>query len=105
MLHNGLSGFVTFDGFPLKYRMIDVKTKKAIFEKFSFGAHPNMMNSFISIVLLFSHRSTLRTMRLVILVCQLGLIVRIKAQIPEICNLSNTNRPPGLWHFLSFLFE
>uniref|UniRef100_A0A8C4NMP7 Si:dkey-4p15.5 n=2 Tax=Dicentrarchus labrax TaxID=13489 RepID=A0A8C4NMP7_DICLA len=33
-------------------------------------------------------------MRLVLLVCQLGLILRTKAQIPELCLLSDTNRPP-----------
>ncbi|XP_042341960.1 zona pellucida-like domain-containing protein 1 [Plectropomus leopardus] len=33
-------------------------------------------------------------MRLVILLCQLGLILRTEAQIPEVCVLSNTNRPP-----------
>ncbi|KAL7399706.1 hypothetical protein ABVT39_000401 [Epinephelus coioides] len=33
-------------------------------------------------------------MRLVILVCQLGLILRTEAQIPDACVLSNTNRAP-----------
>ncbi|XP_037631785.1 zona pellucida-like domain-containing protein 1 [Sebastes umbrosus] len=33
-------------------------------------------------------------MRLVILVCQLGLILRIEAQIPSACIVSDTNRPP-----------
>ncbi|XP_071352762.1 zona pellucida-like domain-containing protein 1 [Trachinotus anak] len=33
-------------------------------------------------------------MRLVILVCQLGLILRTEAQTPEICITSTTNRPP-----------
>ncbi|XP_056297102.1 zona pellucida-like domain-containing protein 1 [Pseudoliparis swirei] len=33
-------------------------------------------------------------MRLVILVCQLCLILRIEAQIPEACIISTTNRPP-----------
>ncbi|XP_070826187.1 zona pellucida-like domain-containing protein 1 [Chaetodon trifascialis] len=33
-------------------------------------------------------------MRLVILVCQLGLILRTEAQIPEACIVSDTNRPP-----------
>ncbi|XP_023258049.1 zona pellucida-like domain-containing protein 1 [Seriola lalandi dorsalis] len=41
-----------------------------------------------------TYRSTLRTMRLVILVCQLGLILRTEAQIPDDCITSNTNRPP-----------
>ncbi|GAA6225720.1 zona pellucida-like domain-containing protein 1 [Lates japonicus] len=41
-----------------------------------------------------TYRSRLRTMRLVILVCQLGLILRAEAQIPEACILSETNRPP-----------
>ncbi|XP_037631851.1 zona pellucida-like domain-containing protein 1 [Sebastes umbrosus] len=35
-----------------------------------------------------------RTMRLVILVCQLGLILRTDAQIPDACVTSPTNRPP-----------
>ncbi|XP_044058409.1 zona pellucida-like domain-containing protein 1 [Siniperca chuatsi] len=33
-------------------------------------------------------------MRLVILVCQLGLILRTEAQIPSACIVSSTNRPP-----------
>nr|XP_046244684.1 zona pellucida-like domain-containing protein 1 [Scatophagus argus] len=33
-------------------------------------------------------------MRLVILVCQLGLILRTEAQIPDACVVSDTNRPP-----------
>ncbi|XP_034723189.1 zona pellucida-like domain-containing protein 1 [Etheostoma cragini] len=33
-------------------------------------------------------------MRLIFLVCQLGLILRTKAQIPDACALSDTNRPP-----------
>ncbi|KAM6932719.1 zona pellucida-like domain-containing protein 1 [Lycodopsis pacificus] len=33
-------------------------------------------------------------MRLVILVCQLCLILRIEAQMPEVCIISPTNRPP-----------
>ncbi|XP_068585132.1 zona pellucida-like domain-containing protein 1 [Cebidichthys violaceus] len=33
-------------------------------------------------------------MRLVILVCQLCLILRIEAQMPEVCITSDTNRPP-----------
>ncbi|KAL7399968.1 hypothetical protein ABVT39_004479 [Epinephelus coioides] len=41
-----------------------------------------------------TYRSTLRTMRLVILVCQLGLILRTEAQIPDACVLSDTNRAP-----------
>ncbi|XP_047450496.1 zona pellucida-like domain-containing protein 1 [Mugil cephalus] len=41
-----------------------------------------------------TYRSTLRTMRLVILVCHLGLILKTDAQIPEACILSDTNRPP-----------
>ncbi|KAK5904850.1 hypothetical protein CesoFtcFv8_006371 [Champsocephalus esox] len=38
--------------------------------------------------------STFRTMRLVILVCQLSLFMRTEAQLPEDCALSETNRPP-----------
>ncbi|XP_038548433.1 zona pellucida-like domain-containing protein 1 [Micropterus salmoides] len=34
------------------------------------------------------------TMKLVILMCQLGLILRTEAQIPDRCIFSNTNRPP-----------
>ncbi|KAI3354178.1 hypothetical protein L3Q82_018721 [Scortum barcoo] len=41
-----------------------------------------------------TYRSTLRTMRLVILVCQLVLILKTEAQIPDACIFSNTNRPP-----------
>ncbi|XP_039633787.1 zona pellucida-like domain-containing protein 1 [Perca fluviatilis] len=33
-------------------------------------------------------------MRLIFLVCQLGLILRTKAQTPDACLLSDTNRPP-----------
>ncbi|KAM9852892.1 zona pellucida-like domain-containing protein 1 [Aulostomus maculatus] len=36
----------------------------------------------------------LRTGRLVLLVCQLGLILRTEAQIPSACIASSTNRPP-----------
>ncbi|KAM7399181.1 hypothetical protein PAMP_018468 [Pampus punctatissimus] len=36
----------------------------------------------------------LRTMWLVLLVCQLGLILRTEAQIPDGCITSDTNRPP-----------
>ncbi|XP_034556623.1 zona pellucida-like domain-containing protein 1 isoform X2 [Notolabrus celidotus] len=39
-------------------------------------------------------RSTLRTMRLVILLCLLVLIVRTEAQIPDPCITSDTNRAP-----------
>ncbi|AWO98842.1 putative zona pellucida-like domain-containing protein 1 [Scophthalmus maximus] len=39
-------------------------------------------------------RSTLRTMWLVILLFQLGLILRTEAQLPDPCILSDTNRPP-----------
>ncbi|KAK5868777.1 hypothetical protein PBY51_009759 [Eleginops maclovinus] len=41
-----------------------------------------------------TYRSTLRTMRLIILVCQLSLFMRTDAQVPEDCALSETNRPP-----------
>ncbi|XP_029373600.1 zona pellucida-like domain-containing protein 1 [Echeneis naucrates] len=39
-------------------------------------------------------KSTLRTMRLVLLVCQLALILGTEAQIPEDCVVHSTNRPP-----------
>ncbi|XP_008287016.1 zona pellucida-like domain-containing protein 1 [Stegastes partitus] len=41
-----------------------------------------------------TYRSTLRTIRLVVLVCQLGLIQRTDAQIRDECILSDTNRAP-----------
>ncbi|XP_028275891.1 zona pellucida-like domain-containing protein 1 [Parambassis ranga] len=41
-----------------------------------------------------THRSTLIILRLVILVCQLGLILRTDAQMPDSCITSDTNRPP-----------
>ncbi|KAM4567015.1 zona pellucida-like domain-containing protein 1 [Odontesthes bonariensis] len=39
-------------------------------------------------------RSTQKTMRLVFLVCQLGLILQADAQTPDKCIISDTNRPP-----------
>uniref|UniRef100_A0A672ZEI6 Si:dkey-4p15.5 n=1 Tax=Sphaeramia orbicularis TaxID=375764 RepID=A0A672ZEI6_9TELE len=47
-----------------------------------------MLNALDPIVLLFPSSSTLRTMWLVVLLYQLGLIVRIKAQAPESCTSS-----------------
>ncbi|XP_039454162.1 zona pellucida-like domain-containing protein 1 [Oreochromis aureus] len=41
-----------------------------------------------------AYRSTLRTMKLLILLFQLGLILRADAQIPDACILSPTNRAP-----------
>ncbi|XP_070762557.1 zona pellucida-like domain-containing protein 1 [Enoplosus armatus] len=41
-----------------------------------------------------TYRSALNTMWLAILVCQLGLILRTEAQIPDACIVSDTNRPP-----------
>ncbi|XP_026220628.1 zona pellucida-like domain-containing protein 1 [Anabas testudineus] len=41
-----------------------------------------------------SYRSTLTTMKLIIFVCQLGLILRTEAQVPDACTVSETNRPP-----------
>ncbi|TKS80850.1 Zona pellucida-like domain-containing protein 1 [Collichthys lucidus] len=41
-----------------------------------------------------TYRARLRTMWLVILVCQLGLILRTEAQIPGQCITSDTNRAP-----------
>lgn len=43
-------------------------------------------------------------MRLVLLVCQLGLVFRTRAQVPEACIRSNTNRPPGQCYLQSALF-
>lgn len=54
--------------------------------------------------LLSSHRSLLRTMRLVLLVCQLGLVFRTRAQVPDACISSNTNRAPGQCYLQSPLF-
>lgn len=53
----------------------------------------------VSIGLLFSHRTTLRIMRLVLLLWQLVFFLRTQAQIPDACLLSDTNRSPGLCHF------
>ncbi|KAF3692657.1 Zona pellucida-like domain-containing protein 1 [Channa argus] len=41
-----------------------------------------------------TNRCTLRTLRLIILGCQLGLILRTEAQAPDYCVTSETNRPP-----------
>ncbi|XP_006801646.1 zona pellucida-like domain-containing protein 1 [Neolamprologus brichardi] len=41
-----------------------------------------------------AYRSTLRTMKLLLLLFQLGLILRADAQIPDACALSPTNRAP-----------
>ncbi|TWW77073.1 Zona pellucida-like domain-containing protein 1 [Takifugu flavidus] len=41
-----------------------------------------------------TYRSTLRTMRLVLLVYQLCLVFRAEAQLPDACIRSNTNRDP-----------
>lgn len=62
----------------------------------------NMVNSLVPIVLMFSHRPG--TMWLALLVCQLGLILRTEAQIPEACIISETNRAPGLQHLLWISF-
>lgn len=53
--------------------------------------------------LLSSHRTPLRTMRLVLLVCQLGLVFRTRAQVPDACIRSDTNRPPGQCYLQSAL--
>ncbi|XP_030601008.1 zona pellucida-like domain-containing protein 1 [Archocentrus centrarchus] len=39
-------------------------------------------------------RSMLKTIKLAILLCQLGLILRVDGQIPTACIVSTTNRPP-----------
>ncbi|XP_039864495.1 zona pellucida-like domain-containing protein 1 [Simochromis diagramma] len=41
-----------------------------------------------------AYRSTLRTMKLLLLLFQLGLILRADAQTPEACAISSTNRAP-----------
>lgn len=42
-------------------------------------------------------------MRLVLHVCQLGLILRTEAQTPDACVVSDTNRPPGLKRHFFYL--
>lgn len=110
MLHNGLKELFYLcwlfsrvqEGWSVVF---DVK-KFAVFEKSSLSPWKKVTDALVSIVLLFlSHRSTLRTMQLVILVCQLVLILRTGAQIPEPCIISDTNRPPGLCHLFFFVFS
>uniref|UniRef100_A0A3Q3JJ79 ZP domain-containing protein n=1 Tax=Monopterus albus TaxID=43700 RepID=A0A3Q3JJ79_MONAL len=43
-------------------------------------------------------------MRLIILLCQLGLILRTEAQIPDACLTSATYRPPSMWHVFNMFF-
>ncbi|KAM3616052.1 uncharacterized protein V6R79_011421 [Siganus canaliculatus] len=53
-----------------------------------------VMDVSVSFVGLFSHRLRLNRVVLAVLVCQLGLILRTKAQIPLSCITSPTNRAP-----------
>lgn len=87
------------------------KRNLSIFEEFFFSSQKHFLlkengECLILIVLVFSHRSTLRTMKLLLLLFQLGLILRADAQTPDACALSPTNRAPGLYHhFLQHVLQ
>ncbi|XP_063348619.1 zona pellucida-like domain-containing protein 1 [Pelmatolapia mariae] len=54
----------------------------------------NLVTNYKKCLLCWTCRSSLKTMKLLILLFQLGLVLRADAQIPDACILSSTNRAP-----------